>query len=60
MYFTWDWMPVEKDWMVTVRMNWYREEEDDPQKEIVIPDDDYNKLSRAVEEAFGDIEAIYD
>ena len=57
LYMHWSWMPAEKGWLVAISLNWYEQGCDDPEPEIKLPDEAYEQLNQAVEDAFGDIES---
>ena len=52
MYMEWSWMPYEKGWLLAVSMRWYNENEGMPE----IPDEAYEKINDALEQAFGDLD----
>ncbi len=54
LYIDWSWMPLDDSWLLAINLTWY-EGGDDPAPEL--PDDVYEKINGAVEDAFGDLEA---
>lgn len=57
MNMTWNWVPLDKGFVLAISLAWY-DGGDDPDP-AVIPDDAYEKMNTAVEDAFGDIEVYY-
>ena len=52
MYMEWSWLPLEEGYVLAVNINWYN---DDPYEPVEIPEDAYEKMSEAVDNAFGDL-----
>ena len=50
----WEWLSVNGGWLLSIHLNWYEQGGEDP--EPVIPEDAYEKMNQAVENAFGDME----
>lgn len=48
----WHWMKLEAGWLLSVSLNWYNSDEPEPE----IPEEAYEKIYEALEEAFGDLE----
>lgn len=58
MYMEWNWVPVDKGFVLAISLNWYDNGEE-PVEPVEIPEDAYGKMDDAVEGAFGDIEVEY-
>ncbi|MBO4420115.1 MAG: hypothetical protein J5789_09880 [Oscillospiraceae bacterium] len=54
LYIGWNWLPLDDSWLLTINLCWYEEGGDEP--EPTIPDEAYEKINGAVEDAFGDLE----
>ena len=50
----WEWLSVNGGWLLSIHLNWYEQGGEDP--EPVIPEDAFEKMNQAVENAFGDME----
>lgn len=57
LYMEWNWVPVDQGFVLAINLNWY-DSGDDPDP-VEIPDDAYEKMNDAVEDAFGDIPVEY-
>ena len=57
LYMSWSWLPIGQDWLLAVSLYWYDSGSDTPTPEI--PDEAYEKIYEAVEDAFGDLEQNY-
>ncbi len=53
LYMDWNWMSLDKGWLLAVTLSWYNQG-DEPTVEI--PEEAYEKIADAMEEAFGDLE----
>lgn len=54
LYFSWSWMALDQGWLLSVNLSWFQTAE----KQIPeIPEAAYQKISDAVEDAFGDLES---
>ena len=53
-YFSWNWIPTGDSYVLSVNVVWYNEEPIDPD----LPEEVYEKIFEAVDEAFGDLEQV--
>lgn len=53
LYMDWRFMQIDEGWLLSVNLNWY-DSGDDP--DVEIPDEVYEKIDQAMEDAFGDME----
>ena len=55
MYLSWSWMMLDPGWLLSVSLYWYNGNEPEPE----IPEEAYEKIYEALDEAFGDLEENY-
>lgn len=55
LYMDWQFMQLDEGWLLSVNLSWYNREEPD----VEIPDEIYEKIDQAMEDAFGDLEEQY-
>ena len=53
LYMDWRFMQIDTGWLLSVNLSWY-DSGDDP--DVEIPDEVYEKIDQAMEDAFGDME----
>ncbi len=58
MYMDWNWVPVDQGFVLAINLNW-SDNGEDPVDPVEIPDEAYEKMGEAVEDAFGDVEVDY-
>ena len=55
LYMDWRFMQIDTGWLLSVNLSWYNQEEPD----VEIPDEIYEKIDQAMEDAFGDIDEYH-
>ena len=55
LYMDWSFLRLDEGWLLSVNLSWYNQE--DPSVEI--PDEAYEKIDQAMEDAFGDLEEYH-
>ena len=55
LYMDWRFMQIDIGWLLSVDLNWYNQEEPN----VEIPDEAYEKIEQAMEDAFGDLEEYH-
>ena len=56
LYVNWSWLPLDTGWLLAIDLTWYNSGEHNYE----IPDEAYEKIDKAVEDAFGDLEFVED